>query len=138
MDGSTKLKETANGVETAEFNRRNQKAMTTIVMAVSQSVVSLIQSCEGPVDVWKVLCSNFEKNSLMAKLMLRKWYHMMEMTEGSSAEKFLREMNEITDHFSAMGAPVRYIRGIIIIWSLCHRATSLIIRVFWNIWGLEC
>ena len=106
VDGSTKLKVDANAVETAEFNRKNQKAMTTIVMAVSQSVVSLIQSCEGPVDLWKVLCSNFEKNSLMAKLMLLKRYHMMEMTEGSSVEKFVREMNEITDRLSAMGAPV--------------------------------
>ena len=42
----------------------------------------------------------------MAKLMLRKRYHMMEMAEGSSADKFLREMTEIPDRLSAMGAPV--------------------------------
>ena len=73
---------------------------------MKQSVIPLIQSCNGPVDVWKVLCSNFEKNSLMAKLMLRKRYHMMEMAEGSSADEFLREMSEITDRLSALGAPV--------------------------------
>ena len=72
VEGTTTLKDDANNAETADFKRRNQKAMTTVVMAVSQSVIPLIQSCDGPIDVWKVLCSNFEKNSLMAKLMLWK------------------------------------------------------------------
>ena len=38
VEGTPTLKDDTNNAETAYFNRRNQKAMTTIVMAVSQSV----------------------------------------------------------------------------------------------------
>ncbi len=92
--------------QTAEFNKRSQKALANIVMSVSSSLIYLITSCEKPADAWKTLRDHFERDSLVNKLMLKKRYFRMEMKEGTSVETHMKCMKEVTDQLAAINAPI--------------------------------
>lgn len=106
VDGTEELAENANGQVRADFLRRSQKALSSIVMAVSTPQLYLITSCEQPNDAWDTLRNHFERDTLSNKLFLKKQYFRMEMKHGTSIEKHLKHMKEITDRLAAIGAPI--------------------------------
>ena len=89
-----------------EFKRKSQKALTTIILSISTSIVPIVQSCTTPVEAWEALRGAFEKCTLAAKLHLRKKYFQMEMQEGGNAEHHIWEMKQITDRLAAMGSAI--------------------------------
>ena len=91
------------------FCDNSQKALSTIVMAISTPQLYLVTSCESPRDVWDTLRSHFEHGTLANKLFLKK-YFCKEMKEGTSMEAHMKEMKELTDKLASIGAST-YIRG---------------------------
>ena len=106
VDGSEKLEDTASALQKKEFNKKSQMAFSTIVMAVSSSQLYLITSCERPNDAWGALKTQFERDSLANKILMKKTYFRMEMEEGMLVSDHLKKMKEITDRLAAIGAPI--------------------------------
>ena len=106
VDGTEVLGEGATAQVHAEFQKKSQKAFSTIVMAISSSQLYLITSFEQPKDAWDALRNHFERDTLANKLMLKKQYFRMEMKEGTSVESHLKTMKELTDKLAAMDAPI--------------------------------
>jgi len=73
------LQEDANTQVQADFNKRSQKAFSTMVMAIRSSQLYLITSYEGPATAWRALRNRFECDMLVNKLLLKKQYFHMEM-----------------------------------------------------------
>ena len=71
-------------------------------MAIATSQLYLITSCENPKDVWDALRKHFERD----KLFLKKQYFRKETKEGTSMEAHLKEMKELTDKLSSVGASI--------------------------------
>ena len=53
-----------------------------------------------------MLRNHFERDTLANKLFLKKQYFRTEMKEGTSAEKHLKYIKELTDRLAAIGAPI--------------------------------
>ena len=90
----------------ADYRKRSQKAFSVIALVVSSSQLYLVTSCEQPGQAWKALRNNFEHDTLVNKLLLKKRYFRLEMKEGTSVEKHLKNMKELTEQLAAIGAPI--------------------------------
>lgn len=81
VDGMEELPEDASAQIREEFKKKEQKAFSTIVLAVCTAQLYLITSCEKPKDAWDALRNNFERQTLANKLFLKKQYFRNEMKE---------------------------------------------------------
>ena len=88
------------------FNKRSQKAFSTMVMSVSVSQLYLITSYEYSRRAWTALKNHFERDTLVNKSILKKQYFRMEMAEGTSMEAHIKTMKELTDRLAAINAPI--------------------------------
>ena len=105
-DGSAVLAEDATAEQRAKHQSESQKAFSAIAMSVSTSQLYLITSCEEPKEAWDALKKHFEREALANKLFLKKQYFRKEMSEGNSIDTHLKEMKELTDKLSSIGAPI--------------------------------
>jgi hypothetical protein len=106
VDGSEVLAPGANEQARDTFRLKEQKAFSSIVMAISTSQLYLVTSCEGPKEAWDTLRNHNERGTLANKLFLKKQYFRSEMKEGSPMETHLKNMKEITDKLAAIGSPI--------------------------------
>ena len=106
VDGTEVLQDDASAQQRADFNKRSQKAFSTMVMSVSLSQLYLITSYEEPRRAWTALRNHFERDTLVNKLILKKQYFRMEMTEDTSIEAHIKTMKELTDRLAAINAPI--------------------------------
>lgn len=77
-----------------------------IVMAVGTPQLYLVTLYEQLKDAGDALQNHFEPETLATKLFLKKEYYRAEMKEGMLIEAYLKEMKEITDKLTAIGAPI--------------------------------
>ena len=106
VDATEELPEDASAQIREEFKKKEQRAFSTIALAVCTTQLYLITSCEKPKDAWDALCNNFERKTLANKLFLKKQYFRSEMKEGTPIETHLKHMKEITDKLASIGAPI--------------------------------
>ena len=106
VDGTAVLAENANAQVQTEFNKKSQRAFSTIVLAISTPQLYLVTSCEHPQNAWDVLRNHFERDTLANKLFLKKRYFRTEMKEGTSIEAHLKYMKELTDKLAAIDAAI--------------------------------
>ena len=62
VDGTERLAEDATEAVRRTFRENSQKALSTIVMAISTPQLYLV-TCEAPKDVWDMLRSHFERDA---------------------------------------------------------------------------
>ena len=87
--GTETLAQGADDAARAAFDVRCQKAFSILVMSIDPSQLYLITSCDNPKQAWGNLKQQFESDTLHNKLLLKKQYFRLEMSEGSSMEKHL-------------------------------------------------
>ena len=88
------------------FGKAKLKAFVLIMMEIPASLIYLIQDLDSPVDAWKALGAHFERGTISVKLHLRKKYWRMEMSEGASMEKHLRDMRDMMSRLAIIGSAV--------------------------------
>ena len=106
VDGSEALASEASVATVALFQSRLHKAFSTIVMAIDSFQLHLVTSCEEPKQASKALKNHFKRKTIANKLLLKKQYFRSEMKEGTSVNKHLKHMKDITDKLAAIGAPI--------------------------------
>ena len=106
VDGSEVLATEASVAAVALFQSQLHKAFSTIVLAIDSSQLYLVTSCEEPKQAWNALKKHLERETLPNKLHLKKQYFRSEMKDGTSVEKHLKHMKDITDKLAAIGAPI--------------------------------
>ena len=106
VDGSAVIAEGATAEQRAKHQSESQKAFSYIAMSISTPQLYLITSCEEPKEAWDALKKHFERETLANKLFLKKQYFRKEMSECNSIDMHLKEMKELTDKLSSIGAPI--------------------------------
>ena len=89
-----------------KFNERCDKALSTIVLAVSPSLLYLLGDPEDPVEVWKILENQFQAKTWANKLNLKCKLHNLKLEENQSVQDHLKTMTEIFDELNVIGYPV--------------------------------
>ena len=64
VDGTATLAEDASAEAIAKFTTESQKAISTIVMAISTPQLYLVTTCERPKEAWDTLKKHFERDTL--------------------------------------------------------------------------
>ena len=121
VDGTEVLADDAAEGVCTEFQKKSQKAFSTLVLAITASQLYLVTSCEQARDAWVALRNHFERDTLANKLFLKKQYFRTEMKEGTSAEKHLTYMKELTDRLAAIGAPIDEEDQVVTLLGACPR-----------------
>ena len=106
VDGSETLAEGAEPAVRSNYEKKCQKAFSTLALAIGTSQLYLVTSCTQPKDAWDTLSNHFERNTLANKLFLKKRFFRMEMKVGTSIEKHLKSMKELSDQLAALGSPI--------------------------------
>ena len=106
LDGSEVVASEVSVAAVALFHSRLHKAFSTIVLAIDSFQLYLVTSCEEPKQAWNALKNHFERETLANKLLLKNQYFRSEMKEGTSVDKHLKRMKDITDKLAAIGAPI--------------------------------
>ena len=89
-----------------KFKARYEKALTTIVLAVSPSLLYLLGDPEDPVKVWDTLENQFQKKSWANKLILKTRLSRMRLKDNQSVSEHIRGMTEIFQELSIIGQPM--------------------------------
>jgi len=106
ITGAEVLADDANPQVTAEFNRRNERAFSTIVLNICTAQLYLVTSCKSAKEAWDTLGDHYERKTLANKLFLKKTYFRCEMSENMSIQEHLKNMKELVDKITAVGAPI--------------------------------
>ena len=89
-----------------KFKIRYEKALTTIVLAVSPELLYLLNEPEDPVVVWNTLAKQFQKRTWANKLSLRRKLYNLKLKESQPVENHIKEMSEIFQELSIIGDPI--------------------------------
>ena len=90
----------------AKHQSESQKVFSVNGMSVATFQLYLITSCEQPKEAWDAVKKHFERETLANKLFLKKQYFRKEMREGNSIDVHLKEMKELINKLSSIGAPI--------------------------------
>jgi transposase InsO family protein len=102
IDGTDVKPEKADAV--AEWVKRDKKARVTICLALSDSVLATVRSCETAVSVWEKLASVFESKSLVNRLFMRRKLLTMKMSEGDALSTHINMLKTLAEQLAAIGA----------------------------------
>lgn len=93
----------ADAREREKFKTRKDRALATIVLAVDPSLLYLLDKTEDPVYVWNKLQSQLQRKNWANKLMLRKRLYSLQLKEGESVQKHVKEVTELFNELSVIG-----------------------------------
>ncbi len=90
----------------AEWVKRDKKARVTICLALSDSILAAVRSCETALSVWEKLASIFESKSLVNRLFMRRKLLTMKMSEGDALSTHINSIKTLSEQLAAVGAQV--------------------------------
>ena len=96
----------ANAQATLDFEKKSERAFSTIVLSICTEQLYIVTSSTKPKEAWDALRKQFERETLANKLYLKKRYFRCVMSEGTPVQKHLKYMKEISDQLAAIGKPV--------------------------------
>ena len=86
--------------------KRDKKARVTICLAVSDSILATVRSCDTAKSVWDKLASVFESKSLVNRLFMRRKLLTMKMSEGDALSAHINSIKTLSEQLAAIGAQV--------------------------------
>ena len=90
-----------------KYALRRDRALATIVLSVEPSLLYLLgPDPEDPVEVWKKLAGQFQKNTWSNKLTLRRKLCDLKLCDGQSVQKHFNALTEIFDELAIIGDPL--------------------------------
>ena len=98
--------DTAEEAVVTKYRGREDRALATIVLSVDPSLLYLLGQPTDPVKVWTKLSSQFQKKNWCNKLILRRRLHMLRLQDGKSVQEHIKEMTEIFNELTVIGAPL--------------------------------
>ena len=93
----------ATNAERDSYQDKEDQALSTIILALSDDLTYLVTNCDTPKKTWDTLKKHFEKSSLMNKFYLRKSYFKMEKKEDCTMSDHIKGMKELSDQLAAIG-----------------------------------
>ena len=89
------------------FDKRDRKALATIVLNLEDSQLLHIRSCKSSAEAWSKLEEVFETKSLANRLFLRRKFFTAQMDEANSMISHINKVRSMAQQLEAIGAEVR-------------------------------
>lgn len=88
------------------FNKRKDKALALIVLAVDPSLLYLLNDPVCPCEVWKQLEDQFQPKTWANKLHLRRKLYSLKLTPGTSVQQHCKSITELFNELAVLNDPV--------------------------------
>src|ERR1700754_1306763 len=85
-----------------EWVKRDNKARVTIRLALSDSILATVRSCDTALSVWEKLASIFESKSLVNRLFMRRKLLTMKMSEGDALSTHINSIKTLSEQLAAV------------------------------------
>src|SRR5260370_28045123 len=95
-----------NGDALSEWVKRDKKARVTVCLALSDSVLATVRSCDTAKGIWDKLASVFESKSLVNRLFMRRKLLTMKMGEGDTLSIHINTIKTLAEQLAAADAQV--------------------------------
>ncbi|UYV64139.1 hypothetical protein LAZ67_2006688, partial [Cordylochernes scorpioides] len=93
-------------VESAEWEKKNQKALATIVLSLSPSEIIHVKRCKTSAEVWKLLNEVPQPKGPATKVFLTKQLILLKMKPNQRMQDYLNKFSSLADKLSEMDAQV--------------------------------
>ena len=125
--GFEKLDETADVNEVSKFKKKENLALATICLSVSDSLQVYVRDCKNGKEAWDRLENHFEEKILSKKIQYRRKLYSARMLKGTDMVTHINSIKIISNHLEAVGDPVTDKDLVmILISSLLHDYNTLI------------
>ena len=98
----------ADGVDKAtrqKYEAKKDCTLAKIVLSIDTSMLYLLGEPKDPIEVWRKLENQFQKNWIN-KLILSRELYMLHLEPGKSVQDYVKEMTEIFNDLTVIGAPL--------------------------------
>ena len=90
----------------ATFKKRKDRALATIVLAISPALLYLIGvDPDDPKEVWEKLMNQFQRESWSNKLNIRRKLYDMKPAKGEPIQNHVKKVTELFDELAVIGYP---------------------------------
>ncbi len=97
---------TATAASVVQYQRRQEKALATIVLTINPSLLYLLPNPEDPAVVWQQLRDHFQKRTWSNKLHLRRQLNDLRLAEGGSLSDHIKQVTELFSGLAIVGDAV--------------------------------
>ncbi|UYV68602.1 hypothetical protein LAZ67_6000178 [Cordylochernes scorpioides] len=93
-------------VESAEWEKNDQKALATIVLSLSPSEIIHVKRCKTSAEAWKLLNEVHQPKGPATKVFLTKQLILLKMKPNERMQDYLNKFSSLADKLSEMDAQV--------------------------------
>jgi len=93
--------------EAEGYEGKKQKALYSIIQCVGQRFMPMVMGSQTPKDMWDILCQHFERKTVSNKVFTLMQLYGLHMKRGAQVQEHLRRLEELSDHFAAIGEVVQ-------------------------------
>ncbi|UYV62601.1 hypothetical protein LAZ67_2001282 [Cordylochernes scorpioides] len=93
-------------VESAEWEKKDQKALATIVLSLSPSEIIHVKRCKTSAEAWKLLNEVHQPKGPATKVFLTKQLILLKMKPNERMQDYLNKFSSLADKLSEMDAQV--------------------------------
>ena len=105
VEGSEVLKPNASEAENLAFKKRENKAMSSICLAITTSLQIYVRNTKSAKEAWNSLVSKFEEKTLSRKIMCRRKLYSLRL-ENKKMVEHVNEIKTISEDLEAIDDPV--------------------------------
>ena len=106
VTGDEVLPEEATEANRKAFRKKDNRALSTICLAVSEDLQIYVRNAQSSKEAWDSLANTFEEKTLSKIIMNRRKLYSLRMTENKSMTDHLNEVKTIAEHLEALDDPV--------------------------------
>ena len=96
----------ANRKRREEFRKRDNRALSTICLAISEDLQIYVRNAKSSKEAWDSLANTFEEKTLSKIILNRRKLYSLRMTENKSMTEHLNELKTLAEHLEALDDPV--------------------------------
>ena len=103
VTGDEVLDENATNRETKSFKKRDNSALSTICLSISQDLKIYVRSAKTSKEAWDSLANHFEEKTLSKKIMYRRQlYALRKENDETTMTEHINKLKTISEHLEAL------------------------------------
>ena len=107
VTGDETLNPEATNQEQQKFRRRENLALASICLSVSNDIQIYVRSARNAKEAWTSLDQHFERKPLAHKIFYRRKLYAAKMEKGNSMINHVNYLKTLSEHLDAVGDPIQ-------------------------------
>jgi hypothetical protein len=110
------------------LNSEKQKARSSLILSVADSLIGIVAGKRDPADSWDVLCRMYDTGDQQQIFFFTNKLHNISLREGGDVTTYLMEASNLRNHLNALGETVSDKQLISIVLNGLPRSYDMVIQ----------